>query len=356
MRLARRGDGVVGRRRRGSRNRRGSAARRAGRRDGARPVRGGGPDWRRCRDGRGRAWWRPWCPDGRRGRAAALSFYLCPPPASPAARTPAGSRRPASRSRCPMSFIQNNWMLILVAFLSGAMLVWPLVQRRFSPMKDVGNLNATHLINHSDAVLLDVRETKEYEGGRLPNAVHIPLSQLDGRAAELASSRAGRSIAYCASGARRRMAGDALAKQGFTDTLQSRRRRPGVEGRRPAAGEVAMAAPKVTMYATAVCPYCVQAERLLQVQGRHRHRQAARRHRPGAARRDDREDRPAHGAADLHRRLPRRRLRRPGRARPRRTAGPAAGAGGTPPPAWRRTAHPGAAGRPSRGPAVDPMR
>ena len=81
-----------------------------------------------------------------------------------------------------MSFIQNNWMLILVMFLSGAMLIWPLVQRRFSPMKDVGNLNVTHLINTQDAVLLDVRETSEYEGGRLPNAIHIPLSQLDSRA------------------------------------------------------------------------------------------------------------------------------------------------------------------------------
>lgn len=128
--------------------------------------------------------------------------------------------RPAPPARIladPMSFIQNNWMLILVAFLSGAMLVWPLVQRRFSPMKDIGNLNATHLINHKDAVLLDVRETKEYEGGRLPNAVHIPLSQLDGRAVELVKYKGRPVIAYCASGARARMAGNALAKHGFTE-------------------------------------------------------------------------------------------------------------------------------------------
>ena len=84
------------------------------------------------------------------------------------------------------------------------MLVWPLVQRRFSPMKDVGTLDATHLINHEDAVLLDVRETKEFEGGRLPNAVHIPLSQLDGRAGDLRQFAGRPVIAYCASGARGR--------------------------------------------------------------------------------------------------------------------------------------------------------
>ena len=77
-----------------------------------------------------------------------------------------------------MSFIEKNWMLILVMFLSGAMLIWPIIQRRFSPVKEVGNLNVTHLINHQDAVLLDVRETAELTGGKLPNALHIPLSQL----------------------------------------------------------------------------------------------------------------------------------------------------------------------------------
>ena len=115
-----------------------------------------------------------------------------------------------------MSFIQNNWLLLLVLFLSGAMLIWPLVQRRFSPMKDVGNLNVTHLINTQDAVLLDVRETKEYEGGRLPKAIHIPLSQLDSRAAELAKLTSRPVVAYCARGNRSRMAGAALAPMGFT--------------------------------------------------------------------------------------------------------------------------------------------
>ena len=122
------------------------------------------------------------------------------------------------RTACQaMSFIQENWMLFVVLFLSGGMLLWPMLQRRFSTMKDVGNLQVTQLINSANAALLDVRETKEYEGGRLPNAIHIPLSQLDGRAAELDRFKGRPVIAYCASGARARMAGAALAKHGFTD-------------------------------------------------------------------------------------------------------------------------------------------
>ena len=116
-----------------------------------------------------------------------------------------------------MSFIQENWLLILVMFASGAMLVWPLVQRRLSPMKEVGNLNVTHMINHRDALLLDVREAREYEDGRLPNAVHIPLSQLESRANELAKHKSRPVVAYCASGNRSRTAGAALAKIGFSE-------------------------------------------------------------------------------------------------------------------------------------------
>ena len=116
-----------------------------------------------------------------------------------------------------MSFVQTNWMLILVVILSGAMLVWPLVQRRLSPAKDVGNLEATRLINAGNALLVDVRETQEFAGGRLPNAVHIPLSQLGSRGNEL-SRHAGRPVVtYCMNGSRSRVASKALERLGFKD-------------------------------------------------------------------------------------------------------------------------------------------
>jgi hypothetical protein len=49
-------------------------------------------------------------------------------------------------------------LLILVMFLSGAMLLRPILAAP-PPMKD-RHLNATHLINHQNAVLLDVREAE----------------------------------------------------------------------------------------------------------------------------------------------------------------------------------------------------
>ena len=60
--------------------------------------------------------------------------------------------------------------------------------------------------------------------------------------------------------------------------------------------------PTITMYTTAICPYCIQAERYLKAKGVDRHRLHSRRPRSRAAADDDGADRPAHGAADLHRR------------------------------------------------------
>lgn len=99
------------------------------------------------------------------------------------------------------------------------MLVWPLIQRRLSPVREIGALAATQLINRSDALILDVRETQEYEGGRVPNALHIPLSQLANRGQELAKFTSRPLIAYCERGNRSRTAVSTLAKLGFTEVF-----------------------------------------------------------------------------------------------------------------------------------------
>jgi len=103
-----------------------------------------------------------------------------------------------------------------VLFLSGGMLLWPMIQRRLGTMKDAGNLQVTQLMN-ANAVVLDVREPKEYEGGRLPNAIHIPLSQLGSRGPELGKLAGRPLVVYCDRGNRSRMAAGKLGKLGFKD-------------------------------------------------------------------------------------------------------------------------------------------
>ena len=119
-----------------------------------------------------------------------------------------------------MAFVEKNWMLVLTFVASGLMLLWPLVSRRFSPVKEVGTSVATRLINRENAVLLDVREAAELESGKLPNAVHVPLSQLKERAGELAKYSSRPVIVYCARGQRSKGAAGTLAKAGIANIYQ----------------------------------------------------------------------------------------------------------------------------------------
>ena len=116
-----------------------------------------------------------------------------------------------------LEFIEKNWMLVATLVVSGTMLLWPFIGRRFSGARDIGTLGVTQLINSQNPLLLDVREAKEVEGGKLPNAVHVPLSQLASRGGELAKFVARPVVAYCERGQRGRAATAVLAKLGFKD-------------------------------------------------------------------------------------------------------------------------------------------
>jgi len=115
-----------------------------------------------------------------------------------------------------LPFLEKNWPLVLVFVLSGAMLLWPWVARRLSPVREIGTLDATRMINSENPIVLDIREPKEYAGMRLPNAMHVPLSQLKDRGSELAKYVARPVIVYCDRGLRGGAAASALEKLGFT--------------------------------------------------------------------------------------------------------------------------------------------
>lgn len=114
-----------------------------------------------------------------------------------------------------MQFVVNNIMLIAVAAISGAMLMWPGLSRRIAGVRNVGSLEATQLINRHNAVVLDVREDKEYAEGHISGSRHIPLGQLRGRIQELEKYKSRPVVVICRSGARSAGACGVLRKSGF---------------------------------------------------------------------------------------------------------------------------------------------
>lgn len=112
-------------------------------------------------------------------------------------------------------FVHDNWIVIVVMLASGGMLLWQTFARGAGARNEIGTVEATRLINRNDAFLLDLRETSEYEGERLPNALQLPLSQLEGRAKELTRYVKRPVIAYGGRANRARLATRALEKLGF---------------------------------------------------------------------------------------------------------------------------------------------
>ncbi|HVL58554.1 MAG TPA: rhodanese-like domain-containing protein [Burkholderiaceae bacterium] len=115
-----------------------------------------------------------------------------------------------------MQFVTENIFLILVAFLSGGMLLWPLINRQLGG-PSLSTLQATRLINDSGAVLLDVRDSAEFSNGHLPNAKNIPVPEIEKRAKELPAGKP--VIVVCDTGSRAARAAAALRKLGRGDVF-----------------------------------------------------------------------------------------------------------------------------------------
>ena len=113
-----------------------------------------------------------------------------------------------------IQFLQQNWMLAAVAAVSGAMLVWSFIGGKLSGIEEADTLKATRLYN-DDALVLDVREDKEYAAGHIPKARHIPLGQLAGRIKELDKFKGKPVLVTCRSGQRSASACRMLKKAGF---------------------------------------------------------------------------------------------------------------------------------------------
>lgn len=113
-----------------------------------------------------------------------------------------------------IQFLQDNWMLVALTVVSGAMLAWSFVGGRLSGVEQADTLKATRLFN-DDALVLDVREDKEYAAGHIPKAKHIPLGQLGKRMQELEKFKGKPILVTCRSGHRSARACGMLKKAGF---------------------------------------------------------------------------------------------------------------------------------------------
>ena len=83
-------------------------------------------------------------------------------------------------------FVSEQWVMVSVLL----MLIYLFA---FTEQKKAGKQISVHdvtsLINSEEGVLVDIRDSKEYESGHIANALNIPLAKLDTRMVELEKHR-----------------------------------------------------------------------------------------------------------------------------------------------------------------------
>ena len=104
-----------------------------------------------------------------------------------------------------MEFLQNNIWMVLVAISSATMLLWSLFGNRLRGVQEVNSV----------ALVLDVREEKEFNAGHILNAKLVPLGKIADHMAELERYRERPIVVVCRSGQRSASACLLLSKQGF---------------------------------------------------------------------------------------------------------------------------------------------
>lgn len=99
-----------------------------------------------------------------------------------------------------MKFIIDNWHLMAIVFVSGSLLLWPILQSAIA--SGIEPSAAVQLINRQKAVVVDVSEASEFASGHVVGSKSIPISQLEERLATVVKNKNLPLILVCQSGAR----------------------------------------------------------------------------------------------------------------------------------------------------------
>ncbi len=86
--------------------------------------------------------------------------------------------------------------------------------------KSVSPQQLVHMLNRDKAVVLDLRERKEFTEGHIIDAINIPQASLDSRLNELEPYRESPVIVACKMGQQAGAAGNILRKAGFSNVMR----------------------------------------------------------------------------------------------------------------------------------------
>jgi rhodanese-related sulfurtransferase len=121
-----------------------------------------------------------------------------------------------------ITFTSNNTILVIAILIVSFMLLNNIFGEKLRGYTSITPVESTQMINHDDALVLDVREMNEYSEGHILNSVHIPLANLKTRIGEIEKHKDKKVIVACRSGHRSSHACANLKKNGFEQVFNLR--------------------------------------------------------------------------------------------------------------------------------------
>ncbi len=120
-----------------------------------------------------------------------------------------------------LEFAGNHTLLVAAFMAVLTALIWNLVTDP-GGKNAVDPLTATSMINHDDAIVLDVRSMAEFKDGHIVNAINIPLNGLGNNVKQIEKHRDKPIVTVCRSGSRSGSACAILRKHGFENVKNLR--------------------------------------------------------------------------------------------------------------------------------------
>ncbi|MFL1405751.1 rhodanese-like domain-containing protein [Marinobacter sp. M1N3S26] len=114
-------------------------------------------------------------------------------------------------------FVVNHYILVSI-FVALLLALFFLESRRGG--KKVSAQEAVNLINRDEAVVVDIRDRKEFNEGRITGSIHIPLNAIKERASELKKHQDKTVIVVDKMGQHAAMAVKQLNGEGYTNVVR----------------------------------------------------------------------------------------------------------------------------------------
>ncbi len=114
-----------------------------------------------------------------------------------------------------LSFLQSHWMLATALAVIFVLLLITEFIRQQQGAKRVSPAEATQLINHQDAVIVDLRATDAFKTGHIVGAVSMPFADFEKNLNKLEKYKSKPIILVCAAGVESARATTLLMKKGL---------------------------------------------------------------------------------------------------------------------------------------------